>query len=126
MGKPEALQKELDRSAKEIHELFEENDLSLPSAKEKKDEDGDDSEEEESGILDDPQIYDILHFVIKDLQEEEKIECPCGIGPYEIDLLPQGVRVLCTECGAESFFKINSLGSAMEFLHCDGITLKRK
>ena len=127
MGKPEALQKELDRSAKELNALFEENNLSLPSAKEGKETDETEEDEGvENSMPEDPQIYDIIHYVIKDLEAEGKIECPCGTGPYEVEILPQGVKVFCAECGAENLFKIHSLGSAMEFLHCDSITLRHK
>ncbi len=123
MGKPEALQKELDRSAKELNAMFEENGLSLPAARE---EAGEDEEKADPELLADPQIYDIVRFVVSDLHEEGKVNCPCGIGGYEVEIVSDGIRVYCAECGAERIFPIHSVGAAMDFLHCDGITLAPK
>ncbi len=121
MGKPEALQKELDRSAKELNALFEENGLSLPACRDAtEDQEGDAVDEE---LLKDPQIYDIVRFVVSDLHAEGAVKCPCGIGGYEVEIVPQGIRVYCLECGAEQIFPINSVGAAMDFLHCDEIVL---
>ena len=122
IGKPEALQKELDRSAKELNALYEENQMRLPAFSDK--EDGEDEEEEDTrDFLADPQIYDIVRFVISDLTGEGAISCPCGVGGYEVEIVQGGVRVYCLECGAERIFPINSVSAAQDFLSVDSITL---
>lgn len=124
MGKPEALQKELDRSAKELNTLFEENGLSLP-ANQSDGNDEDENEDADEELLTDPQVYDIVRFVVSDLSAEGAVKCPCGIGGYEVEIVSKGVRVYCLECGAERIFPINSVGAAMDFLHCEEIVLEK-
>ena len=125
MGKPEALQKELDRSAKELNELFEQNGLTLPAMRGEEEGEKEDSEADPA-LLSDPQIYDIVRFVVSDLHAEGKIDCPCGIGGYEIEIVRDGIRVYCAECGAECVFPITCVSAAMDFLHRDSITLLPK
>lgn len=126
-GKPEALQKELDRSAKELNALFEENEMSLPANAQREGEKSEDENEEEDdfAFLSDPQIYDIVRFVVSDLAEEGGVSCSCGIGPYEVEIVHGGVRVFCAECGEEHVFPIGSVSAAQDFLGCDSITLHR-
>ena len=120
IGKPEPLQKALNESAKELNELFEQNGMVLPAATEETD------EEETEELFPDEQIYDIIHFLIRDLEEEGAITCPCGNGPYETEIAPGGVRVSCAECGAEYFFPTVSVSQAQEFLYTDKIELLPK
>ena len=82
-----------------------------------------DDEESKQPYLPDAQIYDILRFVVKELEAEEKIECPCKTGPYELDLTEEGVRVYCTECGASYLFQADSVSDAEKFLTCDSLHL---
>ena len=74
-------------------------------------------------ILPDAQIYDILRFVVKELEAEQKIECPCQTGPYELDITSDGIRVYCTECGASYLFPADNVASAEAFLHADSLHL---
>ena len=120
VGKPEALQKELDRSAKELNALFEENNMSLPAWEESDDEE----KAEDTALLTDPQVYDIVRFVVSDLKAENLISCPCSSGEYEVEIVSGGVRVFCTECGAERFYAIHSVGAAQDFLSIDKIVLE--
>jgi len=127
MGKPESLQKELDRSAKELNALFEENNLSLPINSGKTADAQTDDEDEDAvddQFLADPQIYDIVRFVVSDLSAEGAVVCPCGVGGYDVEIVHGGVRVFCEECGAEHVFPINSVSAAQDFLACDAITLE--
>ncbi len=81
---------------------------------------------DEAEILPDPQIYDIIMFVIKDLEEEGKIFCRCehGEGDYEAEVLDYGIKVRCTKCGAERKIPTDSLLAANAFLNADSLHLE--
>lgn len=112
IGEKEKIDAALEKSAEELQLLFEQ--VTEMSEEETL------SPEE---ILPDAQIYDILRFVVKELEAEQKIECPCQCGPYELDVTEDGIRVYCTECGASYLFPANSVSSAEAFLHCDHLHL---
>ena len=122
MGKTEALQKALDQSAKELNELFEQNGMTLPA---NASEEGVD-EEGEKEIFPDEQIYDIIHFLVRDLEAEGGVHCPCGKGPYETEIVAGGIHVFCAECGAERLFPTVSVTQAQDFLYADSIELLPK
>lgn len=86
-------------------------------------------EADESEILPDPQIYDIIMFVIKDLEAEGKIFCKCtekenACGEYEAEVLDYGINVRCKKCGAERMIPTDSLLAANAFLNCDSLYLE--
>lgn len=78
----------------------------------------------------DPQVVEIVTFVIRDLDEEGKIYCKCprGVGEpeceYDAEILPEGVRVTCRRCGATKLVPTRSLLEAHDFLNCDSLTLE--
>lgn len=76
--------------------------------------------------LTDPQIYDIILFVIRELEAEGEIHCRCaeGEGEYEVEVLDDCIRVWCTHCGAESRIPTDSLLSANAFLNADRLNLE--
>ncbi|MBR7185131.1 MAG: hypothetical protein IKD37_05940 [Clostridia bacterium] len=75
--------------------------------------------------LTDPQIYDIILFVIRELEAEGEIHCRCaaGEGEYTVDVLDDCIRVSCTKCGAEARLPTDSLLSANAFLNADRLQL---
>lgn len=81
---------------------------------------------DESNILPDPQILDIIMFVIKDLEAEGKVYCKCdeGKGEYEAEMLDYGIRIKCTKCGAEQIVPTDSLLAANAFLNADSLHLE--
>lgn len=81
---------------------------------------------DETELLPDPQIYDIIMFVIKDLEEEGKIYCRCedGNGEYEAEVLDYGIKVRCKKCGAEQMIPTDSLLAANAFLNADSLHLE--
>ncbi len=81
---------------------------------------------DESDFLPDPQIYDIIMFVIKDLEEEGKIYCRCeaGDGEYEAEVLDYGIKVKCKKCGSEQLIPTDSLLAANAFLNADSLHLE--
>lgn len=77
-------------------------------------------------ILPDPQIYDIIMFVLHELEEEGEIHCRCenGQGEYEAEILDYGIRVRCRVCGAERTLPTDSLMTANAFLNADSLYLE--
>lgn len=78
------------------------------------------------GTLSDPQILDIVMYVIHELQAEGEIACRCegGHGHYHVEILDDCVRVSCADCGAKTDIPADSIVSANAFLHCTHIDLK--
>ena len=75
--------------------------------------------------LTDPQVYDIVNFVVRDMQEEGKIHCFCGdgCGDYRVLIEDSSIRVICAKCGAAAEFPADSVLSAQEFLKADCLHL---
>ena len=77
--------------------------------------------------LTDPQVTEIVTYVIKELDEEGKISCKCGDGAegeYDAEIQKDGINVICKRCGASKFLPTNSLISANEFLNADSLELE--
>ena len=78
--------------------------------------------------LPDPQILDIVMFVINDMDAEGKIYCKCPSDDngrdYEVDITPEGVRVTCKKCGASRTIPTDSRLSAHAFLNADALYLE--
>ncbi len=78
--------------------------------------------------LTDPQVLDIILFVIKELDAEGKIYCKCEKGEeesnYDVEMLPEGIKVTCTKCKATKTVAANSLIDAHAFLNADSLTLE--
>ena len=114
MGEYDNVSRELERTERELLEMVGEENLRTLG------------EEKENTFPTDPQILDIIMFVIRDLDEEGKIECGCnaGEGDYELEILEDGIRVSCKNCGASQTIPTDSLLSAHAFLHCDKLVLQ--
>ncbi|MBO5683250.1 MAG: hypothetical protein J6S10_04635 [Clostridia bacterium] len=82
--------------------------------------------------LTDPQILDIIMFVLNDLDSEGKIYCKCEPHEYDADseeryeaeVLHEGIKVTCKKCGASKLIPSNSLINAHEFLNAESLTLE--
>ncbi len=78
--------------------------------------------------LTDPQIFDIIMYVIGELDAEGKIYCRCNEGErdreYEVEVLEDGIRVECKSCGASRIIPTDSLLTANAFLNADSLTLE--
>ena len=100
--------------------------------------------------LSDPQILDIVLFVINDLEAEGKIYCPChpdggeatnGVaqnsategaddstsdkeGRYEATVTEDGILLRCRHCGASRVIPTDSMLSAHAFLNADSVHLE--
>ena len=116
IGEMNHVKAELARSELELLDLLAENGIDSFEALQN------DGEE----VLTDPQIFDIIMFVINDLDAENKIFCRCeaGEGEYEVEVLNDAIRVSCKKCGASRDIPTDSLLSAHAFLNCDSLHLE--
>lgn len=74
--------------------------------------------------LTDPQVLEIIMYVLKELEDEGNIHCKCeDKGDYELQFGDDTVYVVCKNCGAEYEIRANSVDAAHAFLNADEITL---
>lgn len=75
------------------------------------------SEENEDMV--DPQVYEIVRYVVSELNDEGNIRCYCkdGDGDYDCEITAEDVSIKCRKCGASK--KINIVGTiaAHDFLN---------
>ena len=125
IGEINHVRAELSRSELELLDLFEKSGLGglegLASFEQSNREAG----------LGDPQVLDIIKYVITELDEEGRISCKCergedeeSEGDYEIEVLEEAVRVSCKRCGASKTIPTNSLIAANDFLNIDSLELE--
>lgn len=76
--------------------------------------------------LTDPQILDIVMYVLQELQSEEAIHCHCpdGEGEYTLEMKDDHLLIACEKCGAKVQIKTDSLSAAHDFLHIDSLQLE--
>lgn len=76
-------------------------------------------------VFTDPQILDIVNFVIRDLDEAGEITCRCpeDEGCYSVEVTGDGVTVKCERCGAMANIPVTSTMSAQAFLNCEHLEL---
>lgn len=78
--------------------------------------------------LPDPQILDVVMFVINDLDAEGKIFCKCPADEngrhYDADISADGVRVSCRKCAASRLIPTDSHLAAHAFLNSDALYLE--
>lgn len=115
MGDSNHVKAEVARSELELLDMLEKNgigDLSVFDA--------------DDDVLPDPQVLDIIMFVIHDLDAEGKINCRCddADGDYDIEMTDEGIRVFCRKCGAEKTISADSLIGAYDFLNCESLSLE--
>lgn len=77
--------------------------------------------------LTDPQVFDIVMYVIRDLADEGKILCSCPDGgDYEAEILDDCIHVRCKQCGDSLDIPAGSLTAANDFLGCEELDLRPK
>ena len=116
IGDEAELEVELKRTEEEINRLM----MSL-EAEELSDIQPEDMTEDE--ILPEPGVYDTLRFIIKDLEDEGKLICPCGKGGYDLRFTDSGIQVYCESCGATYNFTSVTPSAVEEYLYLDEIRL---
>lgn len=116
LGERERVCRELERTELELLDMLGEENLGKLC--------GAQGHEEE--FFTDPQILDIVTFVINDLLESGDIHCRCESGvcaACDAEVLEGGIRVTCRDCGASAFIPTDSLIRAHDFLNSDSLTL---
>ncbi len=117
LGEMNAVKAELARSEMELLDLMEQSGVTSF-----------DTYREDEQTLTDPQILDIVMFVIHDLDAEGKIFCKCDPADngreYDAEILDEGVRVSCRKCGASRMIPTDSRLSAHAFLNADALHLE--
>ena len=115
IGKKENVDKSIEASNQELNALLNGADFTaLTDPRPKND------------LFNDPQILDIVMYVINELQAEGEICCRCPEGEhgeYMIDILEDHVHLACKKCGASTDIPADSIVSANAFLHCTHIDL---
>lgn len=139
-GEMNAVKAELARTELELLDMLEENGITDFSALH-----GDEKD------LPDPQILDIILFVIDDLDAEGRIYCRCHPDPqggghpdpaeeqasdtdygewnetesrYEAEVTEEGIKLTCRICGASTVIPTDSMLSAHAFLNADSMHLQ--
>ena len=78
----------------------------------------------ENAELSDPQVLDIVMYVIHDLADEGKITCSCPDGgDYAVEIGEESLVVRCKQCGDSVEIPTNSLTAATDFLGCERLDL---
>ncbi len=75
-------------------------------------------------ILPDATVYDLIRFIVKDLEAESNIDCPCHSGNYDLRFAPGGIEVYCENCGASYLFICESAAAAEEYINISKVILK--
>ncbi len=117
LGEMECVKAELARTELELLDLMEKNGIKDPEEL-----------REQEAALSDPQILDIVMFVIHDMDAEGKIYCKCEATEngrqYEAEIRDAGVRVTCKKCAATRLIPTDSNLSAHAFLNADALYLE--
>ena len=116
VGEKDAIDPELERTEKELSAIMaglEVEDVSELQPKEM-------SEDE---ILPDPSVYDTIRFVLKDLEADGRVECPCGKGGYDLRFSDEGIQAYCESCGATYVFRSVTPSACEDYLNLDKIKL---
>lgn len=118
LGEINLVKAELAKSELELLDLMEESGIKIFEL----------SEEEKQNTITDPQIRDIVMFVINDLDAEGKIDCKCAKEDnerhYDAEILDDGILVTCRKCRASRFIPTDSGLAANAFLNIDRLHLE--
>ena len=114
IGKEEQVQSALEDSEKELMEMLGETELETLV-----------QNRGENMELTDPQIMDIVMYVIHELADEGKITCGCPDGgEYEVEIHDDHLTVFCKQCGCRADVPTDSLTAATDFLGAEELELR--
>ena len=116
MGEMNHVKAELARTELQLLDMLEKSGAADFSTLHKQDEE----------LISDPQVLEIIMFVIHDLEAENKISCKCADndGEYDCKVMEDGILVFCKKCGASRIIPVDSMLGAQAFLDCDSLTLE--
>ena len=115
MGETNHVKAELSRTELELMDMLEKTGL----------ESFDELKSEQ--YISDPQVTEIVTYVIKELDAEGNIHCKCNDdeeGEYDAEIRRDGIFVSCRRCGASKLIPTDSLISANDFLNADSLELE--
>lgn len=115
VGKQDAVERAVRESDEALKSMIGDADLTALSAN-----------RDENDMFSDPQILDIVMYVINELQAEGEIRCRCpeNEGDYAAEIRQDCVHLECRNCGAKKDIQADSLLAANAFLHCTHIDLE--
>ena len=113
----EKLPEELSRTAEELTRIMASLEAEELSDIQPTDVDGDEN-------APDPSIYDSINLLVRELEADGAVKCPCGKGGYDLRFTESGIQVYCLSCGAAHTFHATSAAMAEEYLTLDEIILK--
>lgn len=116
IGEKEKTDEQVDRTGAELEKLL--ADLEAESLKDIQPQDMDENE-----VLPDPTVYDAIRFLLKELEYDGKVDCPCHAGEYDLRFCKEGIQVYCTTCGATYTFDTRAEAASEEYLSIDSIKL---
>lgn len=116
IGEEERVSQALDEHEATLRKIFADAGLST-LARVKNEERNDDD------ILPDAQVLDVVRFLVRELEADGQIDCPCHNGEYDVEFTRRGVRVFCRNCESTHTFEIGSLEAAQDLLSCDHLSL---
>ena len=76
-----------------------------------------------------PEVVEIVTYMIRELDEEGKIECNCANseeGDYELEFFDSTAQISCKRCNCKKTLSTNSLMAAHELLSIDKLRLEPK
>ena len=117
IGEKEKTDEQLERTGKELEQLL--VDLEVESHRDIQPQDMD-----EEDALPDPAVYDTIRFLVKELEYDGKIDCPCHAGGYDLRFCREGIQVYCTECGATYTFDTRAEAASREYTDIDSLKLR--
>lgn len=84
---------------------------------------------EQNDFYANPEIVEIVTYMLRELDEEGKISCSCpdGVeGDYVIDFLDSEINIECKNCHCKKSLRADSLMAAHDLLNLDNLTLEPK
>ena len=116
IGEKDKIDKEIERTGAELERL-----LADLEAEDLKDIQPIDVDEEE--VLPDPAIYDAIRFLVKELEADHAIDCPCHSENYDLRFVKEGIQVFCPSCGATHLFNTEAAAASEEYLNITSLLL---
>lgn len=128
VGESNNVKAELARTELELLDMLEENGI-----------DSFEGMQSDEDTLTDPQVMDVVAYIVKELDAEGKIYCKCypdGREPlpdgeldredsnYQIEITDNSIIVSCADCGAKREIAADSLLTAHAFLNSDYLKLE--
>ncbi len=116
IGRQDRVQNAMKESEEELLEMLGETDYETLS-----------KSRGENLELSDPQVFDIVMYVVRELADEGQIHCSCEEdGEYEVEIHDDHLTVFCKYCGDRLEIPTNSLTAATDFLGADRLDLKKE